>query len=83
MPSLDSPFGFFLMVDLMLFPVGVLVLLFILGKARRVERALWAVVSQLQAMRREEHNPAPVVLTPSGREAPAPTRKVLMSMFGR
>jgi hypothetical protein len=83
MLNFDTPFGLFLMLDLVLFPVGVLLLLLILRKAGRVERALWAVVSQLQAIRRElPASAAPTALVPL--EPPVPgKRHVVLSMFGR
>jgi len=71
------------MIDLLLFPVGVLVLFLVLGKARRVERALWAMVSQLQAMRREEHDDIDPAATRRAREAAASGGKISLSMFGR
>jgi hypothetical protein len=71
------------MIDLLLFPVVVVVLLLLLATARRVERALWAVVSQLQAERRENR------LAMFGSEGEVPLngppahRHVVNSMFGR
>ena len=82
MPSLDSPFGFFLMVDLLLFPVGVLVLVLILGKVRRVERATWAVVTQLQHLRTEAQPEDAVQRAVRQRESPG-SGKISLSMFGR
>jgi hypothetical protein len=83
MLNFDTPFGLFLMLDLVLFPVGVLLLLLILRKAGRVERALWAVVSQLQAIRRElPASVAPVAL-PGIEPAVPGKRHVVLSMFGR
>jgi hypothetical protein len=83
MPSLDSPFGLFLMLDLILFPVGVLVLLLILGKARRLERALWAVVSQLRASRMAQHPDLDPAATRRALEVAERSGNVKMSMFGR
>jgi hypothetical protein len=53
------------------------------NRVKGIERALWAVVSQLQAMRREEHDPVQAALSRSGREVPAPTGMISTSMFGR
>jgi hypothetical protein len=52
-------------------------------RLKGIERAMWAVVSQLQAMRREEHDPVQAALSRSGREVPAPTGMISTSMFGR
>ena len=52
-------------------------------RIKGIERAAWAIVSQLQAMRREEHDPVQAALSRSGHEVPAPSGGVRMSMFGR
>jgi hypothetical protein len=57
--------------------------LWMYNRVKGIERALWAVVSQLQAMRREEHDPVQAALSRSGREVPAPTGMISTSMFGR
>ena len=53
------------------------------NRIKGIERALWAVVSQLQAMRREEHHDLDPAATRRAREAAAPTGKISTSMFGR
>jgi hypothetical protein len=53
------------------------------AKARGIERALWAVVSQLQALRREEHEDLDPAATRRARAAAAPTGMISTSMFGR
>ena len=83
MPSVDSPFGLFLMVDLVVFPVCALFLFLLLARTRRVERAVWAVVSQLQAERRE-HKVASAPESSVHVESAVPVhRYVANSMFGR
>jgi len=57
--------------------------LWMYNRVKGIERALWAVVSQLQAMRREEHDPVQVAQGRGGREVPAPTGMISTSMFGR
>jgi hypothetical protein len=52
-------------------------------RGRGIERAAWAIVSQLQAMRREEHDPVQEAQGRGRREVPAPTGMISTSMFGR
>jgi hypothetical protein len=53
------------------------------AKARGIERALWAIVSQLQAMRREEPDPVQELIRQKEREAQGSKAHVSLSMFGR
>jgi hypothetical protein len=57
--------------------------LWMYNRVKGIERALWAVVSQMQAMRREEPDPVQDALSRSGREVPAPSGIISTSMFGR
>ena len=68
---------------LLVVPVFIFMVFYLVAKARGIERALWAVVSQLQAIRREEHDPVQVAQGRGGREVPAPTGMISTSMFGR
>jgi hypothetical protein len=52
-------------------------------RVKGIERAAWAIVTQLQSMRREEHDPVQAAQRRSGREGPAPTGMISTSMFGR
>lgn len=83
MITTEFTWGYAWIIDLTLIPVGVLLLLLILRKAGRVERALWAVVSQLQAMRRE----FPAAVNPAASVGLQPAvpgeHHVSLSMFGR
>ena len=83
MVGTEITWGYGWIVALVSVPVGVLLLAFLLYRLGRVERAMWAVVSQLQALRRE----LPDAVTPAVAAAPEPTvprdRHVLLSMFGR
>lgn len=53
------------------------------SRVKGIERAVWAIVTQLQAMRREEHDPVQAAQKRMAREAAAPTGMVSNSMFGR
>jgi hypothetical protein len=57
--------------------------LWMYNRVKGIERALWAIVSQMQAMRREEHDPVQAAQGRGGREGPAPTGMISTSMFGR
>jgi hypothetical protein len=57
--------------------------LWMYNRVKGIERALWAVVSQLQALRREEHADVDPAATRRAREAAAPTGMISTSMFGR
>lgn len=57
--------------------------LWMYNRVKGIERAMWAVVSQLQAMRREEHNDLDPAATRRAREAAAPTGMISTSIFGR
>jgi hypothetical protein len=52
-------------------------------RVKGIERALWAVVTQLQTMRRKEYDPVQAAQGRSRREGPAPTGMISTSMFGR
>ncbi len=52
-------------------------------RLKGIERAMWAVVSQLHAMRPAEHDPVQEAQRRRGHEAPAPTGMIFTSMFGR
>jgi hypothetical protein len=52
-------------------------------RVKGIERAMWAAVSQLQAMRREDRAELDPAATRRAREAPAPTGMISTSMFGR
>ena len=64
-------------------PVFLFVSFYMASKARGIERALWAVVSQLQELRREEHHDLDPAATRRARDAAAPTGMISTSMFGR
>jgi hypothetical protein len=82
-PTVDSPAGWNIMIDLLLFPVVVVVLLLLLAAARRIERALWAMVSQLQALRRELPVAVPPPVAIIDKSTVPVHRPVVNSMFGR
>ncbi len=52
-------------------------------RLKGIERAAWAIVTHLQAMRREERSVAEPVVARAGWEADRPVGKVFLSMFGR
>jgi len=53
------------------------------NRLKGMERALWAVVSQLQAMRREERGAAGPDAALRPLEVAGSTGKISLSMFGR
>ncbi len=57
--------------------------LWMYNRVKGIERALWAVVSQLQAIRREEHHDLDPEATRRAREVAASSGKISLSMFGR
>lgn len=57
--------------------------LWMYNRVKGIERAMWAVVSQLQAMRREEHNDVDPAATRRAREVREAPGMVSNSMFGR
>ncbi|HYL64448.1 MAG TPA: hypothetical protein VE077_17680 [Candidatus Methylomirabilis sp.] len=57
--------------------------LWMYNRVKGIERALWAIVSQMQAARREEYDPVQAAQGRGHREAPAPTGMISTSMFGR
>jgi hypothetical protein len=77
--SLSALFWLVVFFCVALTPVAVVGSFF---KLRGIERALWAVVSQLQALRRESApgNPRPVQEKTS---ESAPERHAMLSAFGR
>jgi hypothetical protein len=79
----DSPGWWLLTVDVTLFPLAVVLLALVLLALRRVERAAWAVVSQLQALRRDESRPAVPAHSPEIKGAAQADSHVAYSMFGR
>ena len=83
MPEVPA-FGLLFIALVALSVVLVWVLPFLMyNRVKGIERALWAVVSQMQAMRREEHNDIDPAATRRAREAAAPTGMISTSMFGR
>lgn len=83
MPELGAAFllfGFILWAALVSVPFYIIAMYF---RIKGIERAAWAVVSQLQAMRREEHNDLDPAATRRAREVAAPTGMISTSMFGR
>lgn len=52
-------------------------------RVKGIERALWAVVTQLQHMHQEKSSDDPVQRAPRKREPPAPTGMISTSIFGR
>ncbi len=57
--------------------------LWMYNRVKGIERAMWAVVSQLQAMRREEHGDIDPAATRRAREVREAPGLVSNSMFGR
>lgn len=57
--------------------------LWMYNRVKGIERALWAVVTQLQHMRKENPTDDPVQQLLRQRESPSPPGKVSNSMFGR
>ena len=57
--------------------------LWMYNRVKGIERALWAVVTQLREMRREDHADLDPAATRRAREAAAPTGMISTSIFGR
>ena len=53
------------------------------NRVKGIERALWAVVTELQQMRQESPSDDSVQRALRQRESPAPTGEITTSMFGR
>lgn len=79
-----SPLAALVAVGLVSFAIFLFFLpLLMYNRVKGIERALWAVVSQLQAMRREDHHDIDPAATRRAREAAAPTGMISTSIFGR
>lgn len=57
--------------------------LWMYNRVKGIERALWAIVSQLHAARLEKDDPVQQLQSRSGNKVPAPTGMISTSMFGR
>lgn len=57
--------------------------LWMYNRVKGIERALWAVVTQLQQMRKEAPSDDPVQNALRQRESPSPPGEITTSMFGR
>lgn len=74
------------MVGLAFFLVAPLTLwlpFYMAAKARGIERALWAIVSQLRAVRLEQQHDIDPAATRRARDVAETSGNVKMSMFGR
>jgi hypothetical protein len=78
--NIVAAFWLFLVVFTLVF---IFVSFYLAARARGIERALWAIVSQLRATRLEHHADQDPAATRHARDVAESSGKVALSMFGR